>query len=65
MNLPEEKSGRWGTGLTAAKMADCAWLQRVLLAQIEFPEWTGDNHLRQTKFVGLRDDQSVREVRRE
>jgi ATP-dependent DNA ligase len=25
-NLPEKKSGRWGAGLTAAKMAECRWL---------------------------------------
>jgi ATP-dependent DNA ligase len=25
-NLPEVKSGRWGFGLTAAKMKDCRWL---------------------------------------
>jgi bifunctional non-homologous end joining protein LigD len=25
-NLPEAKSGRWGAGLTAAKMKECRWL---------------------------------------
>ena len=25
-NLPEARSGRWGAGLTAAKMKDCQWL---------------------------------------
>jgi ATP-dependent DNA ligase len=25
-NLPEKHAGRWGQGLTAAKMADCRWL---------------------------------------
>ncbi len=33
VNLPETKSGRWGAGLTAAKMKDCRWLQPVLVAQ--------------------------------
>lgn len=28
-NLPELKSGRWGAGLTAAKMKDCRWLVPV------------------------------------
>src|SRR5215213_1024464 len=32
-NLPESKSGRWGTGLTLAKMADCRWLEPVLVGQ--------------------------------
>lgn len=64
-NLPEKKSGRWGAGLTAAKMADCRWVKPVLVAQIEFVEWTGENHLRHAKFIALRDDKSARAVRRE
>ncbi|PWT85396.1 MAG: ATP-dependent DNA ligase [Blastocatellia bacterium] len=63
-NLPEAKSGRWGQGLTKAKMVECRWLKPVLVAQIEFLEWTGDNHLRHTKFIGLREDKPAREVRR-
>ncbi|HMJ85907.1 MAG TPA: hypothetical protein VK504_22155 [Vicinamibacterales bacterium] len=65
VNLPEAKSGRWGAGLTAAKMKDCRWLNPVLVAQIEFLEWTGENHLRHTKFIALRDDKPAREVMRE
>ena len=65
VNLPETKSGRWGVGLTAAKMKDCRWLKPVLVAQIEFLEWTDDNHLRHTKFVALRDDKPAHVVRRE
>jgi hypothetical protein len=26
VNLPEARSGRWGFGLTAAKMSDCRWV---------------------------------------
>ena len=65
VNLPEAKSGRWGAGLTAAKMKDCRWLKPVLVAQIEFLEWTGENHLRHTKFIALREDKPARDVRRE
>ena len=65
VNLPEAKSGRWGAGLTAAKMKDCRWLKPVLVAQIEFLEWTGEGHLRHTKFIALRDDKPARSVRRE
>ena len=64
-NLPEARSGRWGVGLTRAKMADCRWLTPVLVGQFEFVEWTPDNHLRHTRFIGLRDDKPAREVRRE
>jgi DNA ligase D-like protein (predicted ligase) len=65
VNLPEAKAGRWGAGLTAAKMKDCRWLQPVLVAQIEFLEWTAENHLRHTKFIALRDDKTAQSVRRE
>jgi bifunctional non-homologous end joining protein LigD len=64
-NLPEAKSGRWGAGLTKAKMADCRWLKPVLVGQFEFLEWTGESHLRHSKFIALRDDKAAREVRRE
>ncbi len=64
-NLPEARSGRWGAGLTAAKMQDCRWLKPVLVGQFEFTEWTPDNHLRHSRFVALRDDKKPREVVRE
>jgi bifunctional non-homologous end joining protein LigD len=64
-NLPEAKSGRWGEGLTRAKMADCRWLKPVLVGQFEFLEWTGEHHLRHSKFIGLREDKPARGVRRE
>ena len=64
-NLPEARSGRWGQGLTKAKMAECQWLKPVLVGQFEFLEWTGDNHLRHSKFVGLREDKKARDIVRE
>ncbi len=64
-NLPEKKSGRWGAGLTAAKMAECRWLKPVLVGQFEFVEWTEDNHLRHTSFIALRDDKKAKDVKRE
>ena len=64
-NLPEEKSGRWGQGLTKAKMAGCRWLKPVLVGQFEFLEWTGEHHLRHSKFISLREDKPARDVRRE
>jgi DNA ligase D-like protein (predicted ligase) len=64
-NLPEKKSGRWGAGLTAAKMAECRWLKPKLVAQFEFVEWTSDNHLRHSKFVAIRDDKNPQDVRKE
>ena len=64
-NLPEKKSGRWGFGLTAKKMAECRWLKPVLVGQFEFLEWTADEHLRHTRFVALREDKDARQVTRE
>ena len=64
-NLPETKGGRWGTGLTLAKMASCRWLKPVLVGHIEFLEWTGDNHLRHSTFIALRDGRTPTDVHRE
>jgi ATP-dependent DNA ligase len=64
-NLPEAKSGRWGVGLTAAKMKDCRWLTPALVGQFEFVEWTSDNHLRHSSFIALRDDKKAEHVYKE
>ncbi len=64
-NLPEARAGRWGQGLTKAKMADCRWLKPVLVGQFEFVEWTADHHLRHSRFVALREDKAAKSVKRE
>jgi bifunctional non-homologous end joining protein LigD len=64
-NLPERHRSRWGEGLTADDMKKCIWLQPELVAQIEFLEWTESDHLRHSKFVGLREDKDAREVIKE
>jgi bifunctional non-homologous end joining protein LigD len=64
-NLPESRSGRWGQGLTAAKMAECRWLKPQLVGQFEFVEWTPDNHLRHSRFIALRENKKAKDVRRE
>ena len=64
-NLPEKHAGRWGQGLTVAKMADCRWLKPKLVGQFEFVEWTPDRHLRHSRFVALRNDKDPRDVVRE
>jgi ATP-dependent DNA ligase len=35
------------------------------VGQLEFAEWTPDNHLRHSRFLGLREDKSPRDVVRE
>jgi hypothetical protein len=63
--LPEKRRSRWGEGLTADDMKKCVWARAKLVAQIEFLEWTASNHLRHSKFVGLREDKNARRVIKE
>jgi DNA ligase D-like protein (predicted ligase) len=65
VNLPESHRSRWGEGLTAEDMKKCVWLRPELVAQIEFLEWTESDHLRHSKFVGLREDKNPRDVVKE
>ena len=65
VNLPQKDAGRWGQGLTAEKMKACVWLKPKAVARFDFLEWTGADHLRHTKFVGMRDDKDPRKVVRE
>jgi ATP-dependent DNA ligase len=64
-NLPEKHRSRWGEGLTAEDMKKCVWVRPKLVAQIEFLEWTESDHLRHSKFAGLRDDKDPRGVVKE
>jgi ATP-dependent DNA ligase len=65
INLPETRKARWGEAMTAEKMKECVWVRPDLVAQIEFLEWTEADHLRHSKFVGLREDKDAREVVKE
>jgi DNA ligase D-like protein (predicted ligase) len=65
INLPETHRSRWGEGLTAEDMKKCLWTQPALVAQIEFLEWTDSDHLRHSKFAGLREDKNPRNVVKE
>ncbi|WP_038167608.1 non-homologous end-joining DNA ligase [Verrucomicrobium sp. BvORR106] len=64
-DLPEEREGRYGQGITAAVMKLCHWVKPVLVGQVKFGEWTRDGRLRQPVYLGLREDKSAREVVRE
>jgi len=65
VNLPETKKSRFGEELNAEKMKKAVWLKPAIVAQIEFLEWTESDHLRHSKFVGLRDDKDARGVVKE
>jgi bifunctional non-homologous end joining protein LigD len=47
------------------EMAECRWLEPELVAQIKFVEWTEGDHLRDSKFMALRDDKDSKDVGRE
>jgi|SRR5215469_17224914 len=65
VNLPETHKGRWGEGLTTADMEKCVWVRPEIVARIEFLEWTESNHLRHSRFAGLRMDKDARTVIKE
>lgn len=65
VNLPEEKSSRWGEAFTSEKMKACRWVKPVLVCQVEFVEWTDGGKLRHCTFVGMRDDKAASQVVRE
>jgi len=46
-------------------MAECVWIKPMLVAHVEFVEWTADNHLRHSTFVALREDKQARDVIRD
>jgi bifunctional non-homologous end joining protein LigD len=64
-NLPEPKGARRGEAITAEVMKKLRWLKPELVAQVEFTDWTDANHLRHSRFAGLRDDKDPREVVKE
>jgi len=45
-------------------MKSCS-IRPELVAQIEFLEWTESDHLRHSKFAGLREDKDPRSVVKE
>jgi ATP-dependent DNA ligase len=46
-------------------MKGCWWVEPQLVAQFEFLEWTGVDHLRHAKFVGMRHEKLARDVVKE
>ncbi len=56
---------RWGSTLTRDDVSQCIWVKPRLVAQVRFTAWTEDGVLRHPAFLGLRDDKSAHEVRRE
>jgi bifunctional non-homologous end joining protein LigD len=64
-NLPEPKNARRGKALTPEVMKECCWLKPQLIAQVDFADWTKADHLRHSRFLGLREDKDPKEVIKE
>jgi bifunctional non-homologous end joining protein LigD len=65
VDLPSEGSSRWGGGISAEDMKEMIWTKPELVVQIQFVEWTAENRLRHSKFLGLRSDKVAKDVHRE
>jgi bifunctional non-homologous end joining protein LigD len=64
-NLPEAKTARRGEALTAEAMKNYRWVKPKLVAEVEFTDWTAADHLRHSRFVGLRNDKDATQVHKE
>jgi ATP-dependent DNA ligase len=62
-DLPEKRRTLYS--LTRDEMQNCQWLKPLLVAQVEFTEWTLDGRLRHSSFVGLRSDKEPGQIVRE
>jgi bifunctional non-homologous end joining protein LigD len=47
------------------RKGDVVWLEPKLVAEVEFAQWTHDDHLRAPVYQGLREDKEPEEVHRE
>ena len=65
-NLPNsEGKSHWGEGITAEDMKSLRWVTPRAVIEVAFTEWTAGNNLRHASFVGVREDKSPRDVRRQ
>jgi len=64
-NLPSRKTGHLGEGITAEDMTTLRWFKPKIVVEVSFVEWTRDGLLRHPEFVGVGEDKSPREIRRE
>jgi bifunctional non-homologous end joining protein LigD len=62
LSAPPPRGTRFGSPLVLSRVH---WVEPKLVAEITFLTWTADNLLRQTVYVGLREDKPAGQVRRE
>jgi len=65
VNLPSSATSHWGEGITEEEMTRLRWVKPRHVVEVSFVEWTRDGNLRHAQFVGVRDDKSPQDVRRE
>jgi bifunctional non-homologous end joining protein LigD len=65
IDLPSKQRGEWVQGITPSMIKKMHWVNPEFVAEIKFAEWTRDGKLRQPVFLGLREDKSATEVKRE
>jgi bifunctional non-homologous end joining protein LigD len=65
VDLPSKQGGEWVQGITPSMMKKMHWVNPKFVAEIKFAEWTRDGKLRQPVFLGVREDKSATEVKRE
>jgi bifunctional non-homologous end joining protein LigD len=62
LSAPPPRKTRFGSPLVLSRVH---WVEPQLVAEITFLTWTADGLLRQTVYVGLREDKPAKQVRRE
>jgi bifunctional non-homologous end joining protein LigD len=62
LSVPPPRSTRFGSPLVLSRVH---WVEPKLVAEITYLTWTADNLLRQTVYVGLREDKPAEQVRHE
>jgi DNA ligase D-like protein (predicted ligase) len=62
LSAPPPRTTRFGSPLELSRMH---WVEPKLVAETSYLTWTGDGFLRQTVYVGLREDKPAEQVRRE
>ncbi len=63
--VPYPKKHPWDDRITADEMARLRWVSPSEVIEVSYLGWTRHDLLRQGRFVGVREDKSAREVRRE
>jgi bifunctional non-homologous end joining protein LigD len=61
LDVPPPRTSRFGSPLVLSRVH---WVRPELVCEVRFLTWTADGLLRQTAYVGLRDDKPARDVRR-